>query len=307
MNRALAELPRRTAVALAGGLLLGVACTRADDGGDDPSAVVEAELEFARAAASLGTRDAFLAYVADEGVIFRPRAVRAVEYLRSQPATHGLLAWRPALAGIARAGDLGFTTGPWDYRQETGGEPLAHGQYFTFWKKQADGSWKFVIDHGVRTPAPAVGPGAPQRLARPPGAARPTADTSRLADRESLIGADRAFAALWAADGAEAALAANVSPEVRALRSGLAPLVGRSALEAEAVARPGTLRWNPLGGDLSRSGDLGYTYGDYEFTAAGATTAGELGTYLRAWQRFPDGGWRVVVDLLSPLPPEPGG
>ncbi len=56
---------------------------------------------------------------------------------------------------------------------------------------------------------------------------------------------------------------------------------------------------------MSRAGDLGYTYGEYEFTARGSGTPDELGNYVRAWRRYDDGGsgsWRVVVDLMSRLP-----
>ncbi len=103
------------------------------------------------------------------------------------------------------------------------------------------------------------------------------------------------------------ALTAFAAPEVRVLRDGRQPLTGFQALRDLISERPGRLTWSVLGGDVSRSGDLGYTYGEYEFTAVGSETPEELGNYMRAWRRYGDepGGWRVVVDLMSPLPPSP--
>jgi ketosteroid isomerase-like protein len=56
-----------------------------------------------------------------------------------------------------------------------------------------------------------------------------------------------------------------------------------------------------LGGDVSRSGDLGYTYGSYR--TSGAAGAPVAGYYLRIWRWQPESGWKVVLDQLTPNPP----
>ena len=67
-----------------------------------------------------------------------------------------LLSWYPAVAGMARAGDLGYTTGPWEFKNDIhDAKPVAWGHFLTVWKKQADGSWKFAIDLGISNPQPA--------------------------------------------------------------------------------------------------------------------------------------------------------
>lgn len=300
----------RTAGVLAGFLMAVAACSRNDTRDYEAalSSLVESERAFARAAAQLGTRDAFLTYMADDAVLFRPRAVNAAQWLRSQVATQGLLSWEPAIADVAQSGDLGFTTGPWEYREDPASEPVRHGNYFTIWKKQADGSWRAVIDHGTSNPPPAWR----ESLRTPWPAhgewARREQDVNVAAERALLLQVDRATAGSVAVHGVMQALTAVAAPEVRVLRDGRQPLTGIQALRDLVSERPGRLSWTVLGGDVSRSGDLGYTYGEYEFTAPGSERPDELGNYVRAWRRYGHGpgGWRVVVDLTSPLPPSPG-
>jgi len=64
-----------------------------------------------------------------------------------------LLAWQPSFAGMAESGDMGFTTGPWEFKGDVKDEkPSGYGHFMTVWKKQADGSWKFVVDLGISHP-----------------------------------------------------------------------------------------------------------------------------------------------------------
>ena len=53
----------------------------------------------------------------------------------------------------AASGDMGFTTGPWEAKGDINDEkPSGYGHFVTVWKKQADGSWKFVVDLGISHP-----------------------------------------------------------------------------------------------------------------------------------------------------------
>ncbi len=59
------------------------------------------------------------------------------------------------------------------------------------------------------------------------------------------------------------------------------------------------LTWKPVGADISTSGDLGYTYGTYEFRAVGkdGKPAVEHGKYTSIWKKQKDGSWKVVLDM----------
>jgi ketosteroid isomerase-like protein len=59
------------------------------------------------------------------------------------------------------------------------------------------------------------------------------------------------------------------------------------------------LIWTPVGADISASGDLGYTYGNYEFHSKnneGKATV-EYGKYTSIWKKQKDGSWKVVLDM----------
>jgi len=65
------------------------------------------------------------------------------------------------------------------------------------------------------------------------------------------------------------------------------------------------LTWTPVGADISASGDLGYTYGTYEFTSPGQDgSQTEYGKYASIWRLQKDGSWKVVLDMgnASPVP-----
>ncbi len=65
------------------------------------------------------------------------------------------------------------------------------------------------------------------------------------------------------------------------------------------------LSWTPVGADISASGDLGYTYGNYEFQSPGQNGAQiEYGKYTSIWKKQKDGSWKVVLDMgnASPVP-----
>jgi ketosteroid isomerase-like protein len=64
------------------------------------------------------------------------------------------------------------------------------------------------------------------------------------------------------------------------------------------------LTWTPLGADMSASGDLGYTYGTYEFTSKGRDGKDEVnhGKYTSIWKLQSDGSWKVVLDMGNSSP-----
>jgi len=58
------------------------------------------------------------------------------------------LAWHPDKAGVADSGELGYTSGTYEvsFKDASGKVVSDTGKYLTMWKKQADGSWKVLLD-----------------------------------------------------------------------------------------------------------------------------------------------------------------
>jgi ketosteroid isomerase-like protein len=266
--------------------------------------MVKTEQAFSRTAAEKNTRDAFMEFIADDGLLFRPGAVNGKKWMLEHPVPSSdkkpLLAWQPAFAGMAKAGDLGFTTGPWEFKSDIKDEkPAGYGHFVTLWKKQPDGSWRFVVDLGISHPQS----GGPQTLWQPP--AVPTKAIHKRVDiestRQSLILRDKAFSDAGLTQGLVKAFVEFASPDVRLYRSDNLPYIGRAAAEQGLTAAKGNFVWTPIGSDASQSGDLGYTHGTYEATATDATkTVIERGSYVRIWKN--EGGWKVIMDVTSPLP-----
>jgi ketosteroid isomerase-like protein len=112
--------------------------------------MVATERAFSQASADKGTRDSFLMFIAEDGILFRPSAVLGKKWLLEHPVplveNRPLLSWQPTFAYMAAAGDMGYTFGPWEYKRNINDQkPSAFGHFITMWKKQADGAWRFAI------------------------------------------------------------------------------------------------------------------------------------------------------------------
>ena len=111
--------------------------------GAAPQSAVEVERTFAATAQTEGQWTAFRAYAAPEGVMFTPQQVNAQEWLKGRADPPQPVMWWPAEAWISCDGTTAVTTGPW---LRDGGR-LA-GYFTTVWRRQNDGSWKWLLDHG---------------------------------------------------------------------------------------------------------------------------------------------------------------
>ena len=276
----------------------------------DPGAalvsLVEAERAFATLARDSGTRAAFLANMSDSGTLFRPTAVPARPWLQGTPPARSsaLLAWEPRWAGVSRAGDLGFTTGPYEFRPRGASDTLVHrGTYVTVWGRERSGRWKALVDHG--SPGPPLLPLSPsgrgEWTSLAERGAAPVSDPAAL--RAELLQLDSALGAAQDA-GAPPRFLGRFDDVSRLHRAGSAPTIGAEAARLTAAENPG--RWSsvPRGGGVAGSGDLGYTYGTYEAQPGGGRTD-ERGNYLRVWRRDSAGEWRITIDLAVALPPAP--
>ena len=114
--------------------------------------IVETEKEFTTMAQKEGIPKAFMAYAADDAVLMRNNTlVIGKEALRESfqdSPENSSLSWKPDFVDVAASGDLGYTYGKFVYSltDSLGNENVMEGVFHTVWKRQADGSWKFVWD-----------------------------------------------------------------------------------------------------------------------------------------------------------------
>ncbi len=273
--------------------------------------MVDTELAFARMSEERGIRPAFMAFIADDGILFRPTAVKGKEWMTEHPLPSSdkrpLLSWQPTFADIALAGDLGYTTGPWEYTADIhDAKPIAFGNFLTVWKRQPDRSWKFVIDLGISNPQPEQVatpwqlPSDYQQISRFGSTRNIKADTKALLERE------REFSRASVTRGAQKAFEDYAASDVRMFRNGQLPIAGKAAAAATLPASSIVWTWEPAFADVSHSADLGYSYGTYQLAKKDGTVKTETGNYYRIWKNqhsvLQGSAWKVVADLLDPLP-----
>ena len=262
--------------------------------------LVAAERAFARMSVEQGMRDAFLEYLAADGVIFRPLATSGRQAWESRGPVAATLVWEPVFAEVSAAGDLGYTTGPWELRPHDPQRPTGYGHYVSVWQKQAGRAWRVAVDIGITHAQPRRGlgnvdftPGPLHAAAR--RAARPT----------DLAALDLAWTRSARAKGSAAAFARWAAPDVRFCRDLVAPVLGPRGGREMLLAIPGVTLWNPQAQKVARSQDLGCTYGILERRHLGGA-APDSSVYLHVWRRGTDGRWKVALALENPLPESKG-
>ena len=118
--------------------------------------IVQADKDMSALAMKEGFLKVLLTYADDNVVKFNDKSLPIIgksEFKKSigDKAGTRLLSWEPVKVEVARSGELGYTWGNWKLTEK---DTAYYGNYFTVWKKQSDGSWKFVLDGGNNTPKP---------------------------------------------------------------------------------------------------------------------------------------------------------
>jgi ketosteroid isomerase-like protein len=252
--------------------------------------LADAERAFAAEAAKSGWIAAFKLYSAPDGVVFQPDPINAKESLEKTPADADSkeLKWWPIFAGISSSGDLGYTTGPYTVGAS------GFGHYFTVWRKQADGSWKWIFDGGPRTKELSPhGPETPTSYLPISSAGSGSADAAK-----TEVTALEAALAAAAKNDTKAAYLAHLSDDARVMGSPAQPATTKETHETELASRSASLDLSRIGIESSEAGDLVFTYGDAKWTKDGTARRGH---YVRIWQKRDD-GWKLVFDEILAVP-----
>lgn len=268
--------------------------------------LVDSERAFAGMSAEKGIREAFLAYLADDAIVFRPKPVPGRGVYEAAPADSTLLlTWEPAFAEVSAGGDLGYTTGPYEARDRSKpDQPARHGHYISVWERQGNWQWKVVFDGGIRHAE--AGP-EPQAVATRPDKVKmwKGGKVDRGQARQILIDLERDFASKALNAGVVEAYLAYADTDIRVYRDNTLPVTGKEAWLKDLSMVAAKWTWNPLDGAASSITDLGYVYGIQNITGPEAENAApESSSYLRIWRRTSGGQWRVVLDLAVPIPAE---
>nr|MBN2277467.1 DUF4440 domain-containing protein [candidate division Zixibacteria bacterium] len=123
--------------------------------------ILQADRDFSSLSVERGTAYAFDAYMDDSAVMLRGGSApiigrEAINRSFDNYPAGAVLKWEPIMAEMAGSGDMGYTIGNWEMSMTdtSGNVKTGSGNYVTIWKKQADGSWKFIFDSGTQGQAP---------------------------------------------------------------------------------------------------------------------------------------------------------
>ena len=115
--------------------------------------IVAAETAFSQMAQERGLSEAFIQFADDSAVLMRNNNLiegkeSIKSYFEGQDLSNTTLVWRPDFVDVSTSGDLGYTYGSFTYSMtDTAGVvQTATGIFHTVWKRQEDGSWKYVWD-----------------------------------------------------------------------------------------------------------------------------------------------------------------
>ena len=252
-------------------------------------AMVDAERKFYRTGQEKGTRAAFLEFVADDAIVFRPGPVNGKETWSKRPESGLDLVWEPSFAAIARSADFGYDTGPSKWRATKAEKKFTgFGHFVSIWKKQKDGAWKVALDCGIENGGSDVKP--PLQLSVPKNAAKGTPQSFQDTQIAFMATAKLDFTKAFRQFG---------SDEVRLYRDGSFPTIGKKdGIELLGSEQAG-LTMEVMKTDVSSSADLAYMYGSHSDTR---TQPAKTGYFLQIWQTDATGAWKLVLDWQKPLP-----
>ena len=136
-------------------ILSGCCCEKKND----PSVLIATDKAFSQMSIEKGLNTAFIFYADDSVVKIREGNFPIIgknDMIKAYLARKDsgiILKWKPVKAEIGQSNDLGYTYGIWELYLKAR-DTTMYGNYITIWKKQPDGTWKYVLDTGSNTPKP---------------------------------------------------------------------------------------------------------------------------------------------------------
>ena len=259
----------------------------------DVEKVVETEKAFARFADEKGVKPAFLEFLTDDALMFTPMQINGKEYWRARPDNSpATLIWYPVFADVSSNGALAYTTGHGEYRAKGKSDPTAyHTEFFSVWRRQADGSYKAALDVGISHDKP---PTDDQSWTSP----KPT---EKIADENRPPAANyiNKFLETATLQGLSKAYKIFVAEDARFLREGKFPILGKANALNETKSKSKIVFGKQM--TQQSAGDLAYVVTTYELKNSEKTI--EKGNIIQVW-KLAGGRWQIVADVFAPVPNE---
>jgi ketosteroid isomerase-like protein len=118
---------------------------------------------------------------------------------------------------------------------------------------------------------------------------------ARIKALNAMQQTDVDFARMAEDDGFRKAFLEYMEEDAVLLRDNHMPIIGADAVQYISSINDSSfnISWEPQGGDVAESGDMGYTFGLYQLKTE---TEEQRGTYITIWRKQKDGKWKYVLD-----------
>ncbi|HTD60934.1 MAG TPA: hypothetical protein VK679_09800 [Gemmatimonadaceae bacterium] len=122
------------------------------------SSVLATDQAFSDLSVYVGQDSSFTMYADTFGIqtgadfVYGKTAIRAYY---NGTTINQVLSWTPTLADVASSNDLAYTAGPYVF---IGPSTFFYGQYLSIWKREPNGSWRYLQDGGTFTGSQPVSP-----------------------------------------------------------------------------------------------------------------------------------------------------
>jgi hypothetical protein len=270
--------------------------------------LMAADQSFADRSAEIGRTSAFLEFLGQGSTVFREGPVDALELYSSEIFQNNAseISWEAHYVDVSRAGDLGLTAGPLNFlADESTGQ---FGHLISIWQRQEE-RWVLMADIVADIPGflslevePNFDDTRPvlEETAHPVMATAETNNMQMLIDRDNLFGQSINFR------GGQRALLRYGLENTRVYLPGMAPAVGADAASSvygafldNQLSTTNQISLTHVGGFLSASKEVGYTYGTME-TLEDDSQQSFRTSYMRLWRFTASNEWKIAVEALNP-------
>ena len=116
--------------------------------------IMKAENDFNKLVNEKGIAEGFYQFADSNAVIKRENDTlikgrsNILHYYSDPKYKNASVTWSPDFVEVSQKGDLAYTFGKyiWSSKDANGKEHVAKGIFHTVWKRQKDGSWKYIWD-----------------------------------------------------------------------------------------------------------------------------------------------------------------
>jgi len=246
--------------------------------------MVAAEKAFAAFTEKHTVKEGFLLYMDSAGVLFRNgKAVRAIDVFAKQPATAGVLNWKPDFAVMGSSGDMGISSGPYSFRQTMNDTVVSAGHFSSVWIRKGNGEWKNRVDLGVN-----YDKNIPQN--QESFFETLSADNTSGTMVADFFPAEQAFIEAVSA-GDRKKIITMLTDHSRWLLDQFAPFDGKSSIEKALQQLPANIQFRENTRLRSAAGDLVCIYGS-------AVSGDKISAYIHVWGLQAD-GWKLLLQTIK--------